>query len=251
MVVDTHAHVYSNNYDSIEEIINSARNNGIKKIINCGESLETSKEIISLSKIYNDILVSSIGIHPEYAELVTEEDILELEKMIKDTNVIAVGEIGLDYHYEINKDKQIYLFKKELDLAEKYKLPVIIHSRDATEDTLKILKNYKIKGVVHCFTGSFETASEYIKMGFALGIGGVVTFKNSKLIEVVKKLDLNNVIFETDSPFLTPEPFRKFKNEPSYVTQTIKYVAEKLGIEYDELAYITNKNVMRIFDITI
>lgn len=249
MIIDTHAHIYSENYKDIEQIIQNAKNKMVNKIINCAENLESSKEIMSLAKIYNDVFLVAIGIHPEYASIITKQEINELEKLINECNLVAIGEIGLDYHYgKENREQQLKLFNEQLELAVKYKLPVIIHSRDATLDTISTLKKYNLKGIIHCFSGSYEVAKEYNKLGYILGIGGVVTFKNSKLIDELKKIDVQNLCFETDSPFLTPEPYRKYKNEPKYVTETIKYVSEKLEIPYNKLVSISNQNIARIFD---
>lgn len=250
MVVDTHAHVYKDNYDNVDEVINNAKDKGVTKIINCAESLSTSKEIISLYKKHSDILECAVGVHPEYSREVKEEDLIELKKLVKSEKVIAIGEIGLDYHYDnTDKKSQIGLFTSMLDLATKYNLPVIVHSRDATEDTINILKTYNLKGIVHCFSGSYEVAMEYIKMGYLIGIGGIVTFKNCKLIEVIEKLDLKNIVFETDCPYLTPEPYRKYKNEPAYVIETMKFVGKKLGKTLEELEYISSSNIKAVFDI--
>ncbi len=250
MFVDTHAHINTAEYDNIDEVLNEAKKSGIFKIINCSDNIKTTKEIIELSEVYESFLFNAVGIHPQYANEYEDEEINALEELIKGKNVIAVGEIGLDYYYEsYNKLKQIEMFKKQLDLAQKYKLPVIIHSREATEDTISILKEYNLKGIIHCFSGSLETANIYIKLGFLLGIGGVITFKNSKLREVIEKISLNNIVLETDSPYLTPEPYRKFKNEPKYLLETAKYVAKLRNISLEKLGEITNQNICKSFDI--
>ena len=249
MVVDTHAHVYKQYYLDINEIINNAKEKDVHKILNCGESLHSSKEVISLYKKYSDIFLCAVGIHPEHANEVNNDSIKKIELLLKKEGVVAIGEIGLEYHYNSdNKLIQKKLFVNQLDLAQKYNLPVIIHSREATEDMLKILKKYKLKGIIHCFSGSYEIAKEYIKMGYLLGIGGVVTFKNSKLIDTIKRIGPANIVFETDWPFLTPEPFRKYKNEPKYVVETIKFVSENLKIKYNDLILINNKNFNSTFN---
>lgn len=250
MLVDTHAHIYDETYDNIDEIINNATDNGIYKIINCAESLKTSKEILLLKSKHENVLFCSFGIHPAYASETSKEELMELEELIKNNKPLAVGEIGLDYHYEnIDKEKQKKIFIKQLDFAVKYNLPVIIHSRDATEDTINILKKYKLKGIIHCFTGSIETARKYIKLGYVLGIGGVVTFKNSKLIETVKQIGIENIVLETDCPYMTPEPFRGQKNEPKNIKNIAEYIAKNLNISLKNLEFITNENIGRIFDI--
>ena len=157
----------------------------------------------------------------------------------------------MDYYYgKENKDIQIKLFKEQLKIAEKYNLPVIIHSREATQDTISILKKYKVKGIIHCFSGSTETAKEYIKMGYLLGVNGIVTFKNSKNIkEVLKNIGLSSIVLETDCPFLTPEPFRKYKNEPKYVLTVAKFLSMFFDKDLQEIEKITTNNVLSIFDI--
>jgi TatD DNase family protein len=249
MFIDTHAHIHRKEYDNIDAVIKSAKEKGIIKIINCADNLNTSKEVIKLSNIYEGFLFSAIGIHPNYANEYKESDIEKLEKLLKENKIVAIGEIGLDYYHDsYNKNRQIELLKSQLELAVKYNLPIIIHSREATQDTINTLKEYNLKGIIHCFTGSLEVANIYIKMGYLLGIGGVITFKNSKLYEVVDKISLKNIVFETDCPYLTPEPYRKYKNEPKYLIEIAKYVSDLKNISTDKLCEITNENICKIFD---
>ena len=162
---------------------------------------------------------------------------------------MAIGEIGLDYHYsKEEKEEQIKLLETQLSLAEEYDIPVIIHSRDATLDTLTTLKKYKCRGVIHSFSGSLETAKEYIKMGYLLGVNGVITFKNANIKDVIKELPLTSIILETDSPYLTPVPFRGEKNSPKNVLYVAKFVADLKNISLEELSKITNQNIERVFD---
>lgn len=249
MFIDSHAHLLNEFYDNVDDVIENAIKNGIKKIINCADNIETSKEVLELAEKYKNIY-PAIGIHPENAkEDINKIDILEL--LIKKNKAIAIGEIGLDYYYgKETKNEQLEVFNKQLKLAEKYNMPVIIHSREATKDTLDSLKKYKVKGIIHCFSGSIETAKEYIKMGYKLGINGIVTFKNSKNIkEVVKTIGIKHFVLETDCPFLTPEPFRKYKNEPKYILEIAKYLSIFLDIDLKQIKKITTKNVTSIFDI--
>ena len=171
--------------------------------------IDTVNDVCTFVDNYN-IVYATIGFHPDQASKYTDTDLLKLRELcLKYKKIVGIGEIGLDYHYgKENRDEQIILFKKQLDLASELNLPVVIHSRDATKDTVDILKNYSLNGVIHCFSGSLEIAKEYIKMGFLLGIGGVVTFKNSKLPLVVKEIPLESIVLETDSPYLTPTPYR-------------------------------------------
>lgn len=249
MFVETHAHIVKSMYDNIPEIINNSLDVNVMKIVNCSVDVSVSKEVISLSNQYNGVLYSAIGIHPENIDEVEKEDFIELEELIKNNKITAIGEIGLDFYYcKDNKEKQVIVFEMCLSLAQKYNLPVIIHSRDATRVVLNILKKYKVKGIIHCFSGSLEIALEYIKMGYYIGIGGIVTFKNSKLWEVVEKIDLSNIVLETDCPFLTPEPYRKYKNEPKYIPVIATKIAQIKGVSVEEVAEITTSNACHIFD---
>ena len=163
--------------------------------------------------------------------------------------IVAVGEIGLDYYYtKDNKDKQQDLFRAQLDIAKKYNLPVIVHSREATKDTIDILKEYPdVHGVIHCFSGSLETALEYIKMGYYIGVGGVLTFKNSKLDDIIKELPVVRILFETDAPFLAPEPHRGHTNEPKYIKDIAEYASKLFDLSLDEISAIKESNVNTLF----
>lgn len=249
MLIDSHAHLFKEFFDNIDEIIKNAETNGVKKIINCADNFETSMEVVNLSKKYKNVY-PTVGIHPENAK----DDFNNLDKIediLKNEKVLAIGEIGLDYYYgKETKEIQLDVFNKHLQLAEKYNLPVVIHSRDASLDTLTTLKKYNVKGIIHCFSGSKEMAKEYIKLGYKLGVNGILTFKNSKNIkEVVREIGLESLVLETDSPFLTPEPYRKYKNEPKYVLATAEYLSDFLNIELEKIQEITTKNVCSIFDI--
>jgi len=248
--IDTHCHIYKGACENIEQTIRNSLNNNVKKMINCSEDLETSKEIIELSKKFDSILYPTIGIHPEYVDETTNIDIEKMEEIIKNNKVVAIGEIGLDYYYtKENRNEQIELFKAQLYLAQKYNLPVIIHSREATKDTIDILSLFNVKGVIHSFSGSYETAQEYIKMGFFLGINGVVTFKNSNLKDVVGKISLDNIILETDSPFLAPHPFRGTINSPQNIPIIANFLADLYGVSEEVLMFKTTENAIRLFDI--
>lgn len=246
MFIDTHAHIYTEYYDDIDEVIKRAKKQGISTIINNGCDAKSNKEVISS---LNQNIYGALGIHPESVDTYEDEDITFIEENLSNTQIVAIGEIGLDYHYtKENKEKQIELFEQQLKLAEKYNIPVIIHSRDATEDTINSLKKYNVKGIIHSFSGSLETAKIYLKMGFKLGVNGVITFKNAKLKEVYAKLSLDDFVIETDSPYLTPEPYRGHKNEPQYAYYTAQFVANIFNISLEQLAEVTNRNAHSIFD---
>ena len=219
MFIDTHCHLSNEDYDDIDLVIRENREAMIDKIIISGCTKESIIESIELSKKYPDVYIT-IGFHPSEASITSLNDLKFLEEMISyNDKVVGIGEIGLDYHYgKDDIDLQKKLFRAQMKLAEKYKLPVVIHSRDATLDTINILKEFpNVIGDIHCFSGSVETADIYISMGYKLGIGGVLTFKNSNLYKIVEHVGLDNILLETDSPYLTPAPYRGKKNSSKYI----------------------------------
>ncbi len=248
MYIDTHCHLSREDYDDIDKVIEENKNANIDKIVVSGCSRESIEEVMDLKDRY-DMVYVTIGYHPEYADTVTESDLDYLKSLLGEKKIIGIGEIGLDYHYtKENKDKQIWLFEEQLKIAEEFNLPVVIHSRDATMDTINTLKKYKVKGIIHCFSGSLETANIYISMGFLLGIGGVVTFKNSKLKDVVKEVPSESIVLETDSPYLTPVPFRGKINSSKYLEYIANFIADIKNISVEELAEITSRNASSLFD---
>lgn len=248
MLIDTHCHLYSEYYSDIDDIVNLAKKSNVNILINNGCDSKSNKEVIDLLDKYKN-MYGAIGIHPEEVDNYSLDDIKFIEKNLNNKKVVAIGEIGLDYHYsKENKEKQIKLFELQLDIANKYKVPVIIHSRDATEDTINILRKYNIKGVIHSFSGSLETAKIYIKMGFLLGINGVVTFKNCNLKDILVNIGLNNIILETDSPYLTPVPYRGKQNNPSHILDIAKYISEIFNVSLEEVSKITTKNVLDLYN---
>jgi len=249
MFTDSHCHLYDEYYENIDEIITLAKDNNVTRFINNGCDLKTNREV--LDKITKfDNMYGAIGIHPEYVDNYTLDDIKFIENNISNKKVIAIGEIGLDYYYtKENKEEQKELFEIQLKLAEKYNLPVIVHSRDATLDTINTLKKYKVNGLIHSFSGSLETAKEYIKMGYLIGVNGVITFKNANIKDVIKEIPLEYLVLETDSPYLTPVPYRGKQNNPSHIIDIAKFICELKNISLDELSKITNSNLKRIFKI--
>lgn len=249
MFIDTHCHLFKDYYDDMDNIICKIKNRGIIALINNGCDSKTNQEVLSLLDKY-DFMYGAIGIHPDYADNYNEDDLKYIMDNIGVEKIVAIGEIGLDYHYDnFSKEKQITLFKAQLKIAEKNNLPVIIHMREATNDVLNILKEYRVKGVIHCFTGSVEIANILIKMGFFLGINGVVTFKNCNLINTIKEIGIDHIVLETDAPYLTPVPFRSEKNDSSHVVDTANFIANSLGIDVKKLADITTNNAKSLFDI--
>lgn len=245
MFTDTHCHVVKEFYDDIDKIIENAKNKGINRLIVAADNLESSKEVIELVGKYDNVY-GCVGIHPE--NCLEDFDYSIFDNLPK--KIVAVGEIGLDYYWtKETKEKQIEIFRKQLSIAEKLHLPVVVHSREATEDTINILKEYNVKGVIHSFSGSLETARIYLKMGFKLGINGVVTFKNCKIKDVYAQLSPKDVVLETDSPFLAPVPYRGETNEPANVIEVATFMTNVFIISLEELSKITNENVHEIFDI--
>lgn len=248
MFVDTHCHLYPSYYEDFEDIISKIKPGEIHRVINNGIDKTTNIEVVEQVKKY-DSVYGAIGIHPESVDNYSKEDLDYIEEHIKDEKIIAIGEIGLDYYWvKDNKEKQKELFEQQLKIAEKYDIPVIVHSREATQDTIDILKRYKVRGIIHSFSGSYEVAQIYIKMGFLLGINGVITFKNCNLKDVVSKLKLNNIVLETDSPYLTPVPYRGKRNDPTKVMYIAKFIAELKGVSLDDLSKVINGNLNRLFD---
>ncbi len=247
MFIDTHCHLSSEDYDDIEQVILENRKKGVSPIIISGCTKSSIIESLSYGELFFDIFVT-IGYHPSEAAIVDGQDLKNLELQLKHPKVVGIGEIGLDYHYgKEDREEQIKLFEYQLSLAEKMRFPVVIHSRDATLDTIQILKKYSVCGVIHCFSGSLEIAKEYIKMGFVLGIGGVVTFKNSKLGEIVSQIPLEKIVLETDSPYLTPVPYRGKKNSSKYIPFIASKISDCKQVPVAVVAKITTETAKTIF----
>ena len=248
-LIDTHCHLSLT--DDIDGILIDAKKNNVLKLIISGCDKRSIRDGLEIIYRYPEIYMT-IGFHPDEVDDLTDKDINDLEVLIKtNKKIVGIGEIGLDYyHNDMNKEKQREYFIKQLDLAEKYDLPVVIHSRESIGEIYDILKDHrKVRGVIHCFSGSIEMARQFIELGFYLGIGGVLTFKNSKLKEVVEELSLNNIVLETDSPYLAPEPYRGKTNFP----QNIKIVAQAIrklkDVSLEEVSEKTTSNVNKIYNL--
>lgn len=240
MIIDTHCHL--DEYENIDEIIKEF--DGI--MITSGYDDKSNIKVLELVSKYPNVY-GTLGIHPEEASNNYNLNII-LEN-INNKKIVAIGEIGLDYHYtKENKEKQHELFIKQLDIAKKYNKPVVIHSRDAIGDTYDILSHYNLKGSIHCFSSNTEMALKFIHLGYKIGIGGVLTFKNGKkLQEVVNNIDIEDILIETDSPYMTPEPFRGCKNKPKNVYYVALKIAELKGINVNEIISITSMNANEVF----
>ncbi len=243
-MIDTHCHL--DNLENIDEIVNTF--DGI--IITSGYDDKSNLKVLELVSKYKNVY-GTLGIHPEEAS--DEYNLNIIESNLLNPKIVAIGEIGLDYHYiKDNKIKQQQLFMKQLDLATKYSLPVIVHSRDSISDTYNILSKYKLKGSIHCFSSSIEMAQSFIKLGYKIGVGGVITFKNAKkLVNVINKIDIKDILIETDSPYLSPEPYRGKINKPHNVYYVSKKISEIKNIEIKDVINITNQNAKNLFNIPV
>lgn len=249
MLIDSHCHILSTEYDDVDKVIQEITNSNILMIIN-GYDVSSSIEAVELAKKYKNVY-ASVGIGPENIDEITDIDIKKISDLLCNPKVVAIGEIGLDYYWtKENKEKQIKVFKEMLALAKSNNLPVIVHSRDSIQDVLNLLNSYRVTGILHCYSGSLEMAKEFIKKGFLIGIGGVVTFKNAKKIkEIVKEIPLSSISIETDSPYLTPEPYRGKKNDSTKLKYIAQEIASIKGISLDEIENVTTSNIMSKFDL--
>lgn len=250
MFTDTHCHLYKEYYKNIDEVIKRAENNNVNKYIVNGCDMKSNMEVLELINKYDNIY-GAIGFQPQELEDFQESDFEWLEKNIKSKKIVAIGEIGLDYFYDdSDKEKQLAVFKHQLEIANKYDIPVIIHCRNAIQDTYNLLKEIKVKGSLHCYSGSKEMAKEFIKLGMYIGVGGIITFKNAKnIVDVVNSTDINHIILETDSPYLSPEPYRGEPNEPAHIKEIATKIAEVKSLKLQDVSSVTEANVRALFDI--
>ncbi len=258
MIFESHAHYEDKKFDADRvELLSNMREHGIGTIVNVGSDLETSEKTLELAAEYKDVY-AAIGVHPSEIACLDETGIEWLRERVSDPKVVAIGEIGLDYYWD--KDQEVqkmqqYWFRRQLELAAEQNLPVIIHSRDAAEDTMKILQEFAKKhpaiespGVIHCYSYSPEMALEFIKMGYYIGVGGVVTFKNArKLKETVAAVPMDRILTETDCPYMAPEPYRGSRNSSQYLPYVVEKIAEIKGMASEEVERITEANAKRMY----
>lgn len=251
-IFETHAHYDDQAFrEDRDSLLKKMKEEGIEYIVNIGCSIDSSRRITEFVKKY-DFLYGTVGVHPDDVTHLTEEDMEELVSLSQQDKILAIGEIGLDYHYDdIEKGIQKKWFVRQLDIAKQQKLPVVIHSRDAAKDTLDIMKTEhegSTGGIIHCFSYGVEMAKEYLNMGYYLGIGGVVTFKNGKkLKEVVEYAPLDQLVLETDSPYLAPVPFRGQRNCSSCLTYVAEEIAGIKQVSVEEVCETTFKNAMKLY----
>lgn len=250
-IFDSHAHYDDDSFsEDLTELLGSLPSKGVSFVVNCATDINSCKKLAEISDKYSYIYFAA-GIHPHEAEDINEDFIDELRAFTNNPKCVAIGEIGLDYHYDFSpRDIQRQVFEKQLILAKELDLPVIIHDREAHEDTLKLLKKYNPKGIVHCFSGSVEMAKDIVRLGMYIGLGGAVTFKNAKKpVEVAKYVPLESLVVETDCPYMTPVPFRGKRNDSSLISVTADFIAELKGISTQELLDKTAENAKNIFAI--
>ena len=254
-MIDTHAHLDFPQYDKDrDKVIEEAFSSGLKAIINIGVDLDSSVKSIKLAEKYKNIY-ATVGFHPHDASKLSKEAFIELEKLASHPRVVAIGEIGLDFYRNLSpEDEQIKAFKEQIELAKKFKLPIVVHIRNAYKKALEILSKdgRGLKGVLHCFSGDENEAKEALKMGFYLSFNGTLTYKNSRSAELVKKIPLSSILVETDCPYLTPEPLRGKRNEPKLVKLVTQKIAELSDSNtFQELDEVFTQNAVEFFNLDL
>lgn len=253
-IFDSHVHLDDEQFDiDREELIQALPALGVAKTVNVGADMRSSGASIALADKY-DFIYAAVGVHPHDCESVTEADYEVLYSYLSNKKTVAIGEIGLDYHYDDSRrELQQQIFRRQMELARNAKMPVILHIRDAYEDALDIMKYFgkmPANGVVHCFSGSVEFAHEVLRLGYSIGIGGVVTFSNAKkLVAVTADVSLDNILLETDCPYMAPTPYRGKRNEPSYSLLSAQKIAQIKNISVDEVITATHYNADKLFRI--
>ena len=254
-IIDTHAHLYEEIFHKdLDELIRKMQQCGIKKVLLPCTTIADVEKMHNIKNKYPALFDIMLGIHPEEIEIDYFTQLSQLEKIIKEHSFVGIGEIGLDYKCSrIDRSIQKKFFEHELNLAKQMSLPVSIHCREAFDDMYNILKTYKksLSGVIHCFTGTVEEAQKYIDLGFYLGIGGIITFKNSNLKDILKYIPIENIVLETDSPFLSPSPCRGQRNDPTKLINIIKVLSKIYNINVVDITRITTSNAIKIFHLII
>ncbi len=251
MLIDTHCHLYLEDFElDIEEVVSRAKLSGVERFYLPAVDSNSTAAMFELEAKYPGKFLSMMGLHPCSVKSNYKTELALVEDWLSKRKFAAIGEIGLDFFWDKTFTKEQYeVFKKQIELAIAYELPIVIHTRNAMQETIDVVKQYKgqVKGIFHCFGGTLEEARQIIDLGFYLGIGGVVTYKKSGLAEVLKEIDLSYIVLETDSPYLTPVPFRGKRNESSYLTYIVEKIAEVKEMTLEEVAGITTANALKIF----
>ncbi len=256
MLFDSHAHYDDEKFDADRhEILKGVFESGVSRIVNAASDIDSARKSIDLAIKYDGIY-ASVGVHPHYAEQMNEETLKELEKLASAEKVVAIGEIGLDYYYaNSDREKQRYWFARQIDLALRLKLPIIVHNRDANRDTLDIIISQNARdagGVFHCYSGSVEMLSEVLDNNFYISVGGIVTFKNAKkIIDVVRYVPVERLLVETDCPYLAPEPFRGKRNDSGKLRYIVEKIAEIKETSFADIAERTYANACELFRIPV
>lgn len=252
MLFDTHAHLNDNRFDDDRAtLISSLRANGVSHVCEIGYDIASSREALKLAAKY-DFIYAACGVHPHDTDSLDENDMTELAKLLEDKNAVALGEIGLDYYYDNSlRENQRFWFDRQLQLAAELDIPVVIHTRDAMADTIDILKAHKgISGIIHCYSGSRESAKILLNMGYYISFAGPLTFKNaSTALEVATYVPDDKILIETDSPYLAPVPYRGKRNCPIYVAEVAKKLAELRGTSFEDIVNLTLENAKRVYRI--
>ena len=251
MIFDTHAHYDDEQFDTDrDELLNTMAENGVGTIVNVSAAYESCERVVRMAQRY-PLMYAAVGVHPDEVGSLDDEKFDGLKKLFKNDKVVAVGEIGLDYYWDNESHKlQKEWFIRQLELARELNLPINVHSREAAQDTMQVIKEYGkgLDGVIHCYSYSKEMAQEYVKMGFFIGIGGVVTFKNARrLKETAETVPLSAIVLETDCPYLAPEPYRGKRNDSSLIKYTAEKIAEMKGITYEEVVRRTEENARKLY----
>ncbi len=267
MYIDSHAHLFRQDYDKdLDDVIQRARDAGVDRIVVPGTDEKTSREALELTEKY-DFIYACVGIHPHEALKVTDRLLAEIESMADHQKVVAIGEIGLDYHLDFSpREKQIAVFKKQIDLAIRKSLPIVVHTRESLNDTIEIVDQCLLeqpqwrigrgpvakdrspgRGVFHCFTGSAIEAAKLFSKGFFISYPGIVTFKNSSVVETLKQIGCENILLETDSPYMSPVPLRGKRNEPAHIVYIGRKISEFLDMPENDVANVTSLNANNLF----
>lgn len=254
MIFETHAHYDDDRFnEDRDELLQRLPEEGVGVVINSGASVESTRDTIRLAKEY-PFVYAAVGVHPSEIEELDEDFMLWMKEQTDDKKTVAIGEIGLDYYWDKEpevQERQRYWFGRQIELARETNLPIIVHSRDAAADTMQVMKEHhaeEIPGVIHCYSYSKEMALEFIKMGYYIGVGGVVTFKNAKkLKETVEAIPLDKILLETDCPYMAPEPYRGKRNSSLYLPYVIEEIARIKGVSTEEVERVTEENARKLF----
>ena len=251
MLTDTHLHLYLDDFnEDLDNVISDARKNKVNRFFLPNINSSSIAKLLKICKLYENTF-PMIGLHPCYVKENFKQELKHLKSLLEKYKFIAIGEIGIDLHWDKNFfSQQKIAFLEQIEWAKKYKLPIVIHSRNSFDEIYEILcseTDHKLKGIFHCFSGTKDQANKIIDMGFLLGIGGISTFKNSNMDNVLKEIDIKNIVLETDSPYLAPTPFRGKRNQPKYLVFIAEKICKLKNISLDELAYQTNQNIDRVF----